>query len=107
MKAILTCIGFGILAANIAAIGAGTRQGIGRMLTIDALSVAAVCVIGAIWLARRMGGPARKSAELLSTRADNAAVDVGARGLMLARRLRSNTKRFADRVRARADEELK
>jgi hypothetical protein len=61
MKAILMCIGFGILAANIAAIGAGTRQGIGGMLTIDALCVAAVCVIGTIWLAHRMGGPARKA----------------------------------------------
>jgi hypothetical protein len=59
MKAILTFIGFGILAANLAAIGFGTRRGIGGMLTIDVLSAVLVCFIGAIWLGRRMIRPAQ------------------------------------------------
>jgi hypothetical protein len=107
MKAILTCIGFSVLTANLAAIVVGTRQGIGGMITIDALCVGAICGVAAIWLVRRMIGPARKSAEALSTRAEDAAVDIGARGLTLGRRMKSNAKGFADRVRARADEKLK
>jgi hypothetical protein len=107
MKTLLFAVGLGILIANAAAVIAGTRQGIGGMLTIDVLCVVTLCVVGAIWLALQMIGPAHKSTKTLSARAEGAAVNVGARGLRAGRRINQFAKRFADRVRDRADERRK
>jgi hypothetical protein len=107
MKTLLFAIGFGVVIANVVAIAVGTRQGIGGMLAIDALSMIVVCLLGLIWAARRMAGPAKRSANALSSRANDAIVGVAAGGLKAKRKADRAIQGFADRVRDRADERPK
>lgn len=102
MRAILIFIALGIAAGNLAAIVGGTRAGIAGMLTVDILSAIAVCVIGVIWIGRRRFGATKKTGNALSARAGDVVVDIGAMGLKLGRRISSNKKLLADRIRERA-----
>ena len=102
MKALLWFIALGLVVANVAAFLAGTRSGLGGMITVDVLAVLTMGAVGTIWYARRLARPVALRAARAAERADDLAVDIAAQGLKAGRKISSAAKTFADRVRERA-----